>query len=1184
MSCCPLLLNGGKICTSELTGGVFTIRNTNEQSDATGVTATLAYPATLIFDSYTTSQGTYDDGTKTWTIGTIPATGEVTIDFCFTVADTCDLPETITLTVVPGSPSDPDPSNDAETRTVDTLSCCDISACLTGLTSADFGNVLFVVENGDNATALKGDLHYPWAEPWTAAAAASSGDVVYVFPGDYTVGDNGSGDDFEAVDVAATGTFTLTGQPADTETINVGGKTYTFQTVLTDVDGNVLIGATASDSLDNLIAAVNLAVGAGTLYANSTTANVFVSAAAGAGDAMDVTALTAGTAGNSLATTDTIANGSWGGATLSGGVDAETRTNLFVDGVTFYFQEGAKITNNFTGPAGALFSETGAGTVSCRVLGALDVVNLATNQYVVNLDNPNVTFDFYANSINETTDHAIYIQDCDVVNGGLKYGYINTGGQHCLLLVGAPNTDTDENTGDVNFNFDKVDIIQEEYMFQIGSNDGANINVSVNQFNLEADNTIDTFNGFGRLFGSRSTLSKWTDTSVSVVANNVRAVNNTAGAVTTSLKTLENASTNPWLVSVRTSYDSTTVDNNSFHVHIDNGYGDAIVLADCAIESGSNNRMTITGNFTSDYTTLLASCNFLFAASAWDNFEIFVDGNFASINNPVIDIGSTDQQHPCAYHTFSGTYRSYANTATIAQDQGAPNLVNPIILKNANLVANSAATNSITSAAVTDMIIHHDVIANKPADANTTVVDGGMSLFLDNVISADANNLLVLGTDDLLHVDNTHNHTDAEVTIQQIATPTNTTVRDRFNTTGSSGWVSGGAISNVAAGTFDVAGGVGYVRDAVGDTDDIFSFDWSASAGLAIADGEVLAVYVDYNAGSPQVDSVDVAGLSTFPVDGKTQFLLGYVSREGTNYNFVDLRTKAVDVPALINEYTSTVGIKPRANESGLILSATGSRNLAISTGDVWEGLNSVTIPALDTSVIGNFETYHRDGGGGWTRTASQTQWNNTQWDDNSGTLQTITDEKWGIHWVYMMLDGTMSIVYGQAEYESEADAHGTQPPAVIPDKLFSEMGWLVGRVIFQVNAATDSFTVQSVYGPLFNDQPTYYGVPTKSYTPAEAGSITVDFGNLPEMIVEIDMTNITAGFTMNVSNGWTGVGAGKYKVRFHSNTANSTITLDAGDSFFNDDGTALASIVLNTIDHILVMYTTDGSNWYTEE
>lgn len=122
-----------------------------------------------------------------------------------------------------------------------------------------------------------------------------------------------------AAGVAATGILTLTANAADGETVTIGTKTYTFQATLTNVDGNVLIGATASDSLDNLIAAINLAAGAGTLYAASTTANGFVSAAAGAGDTMDVTALKAGTFGNTIATTETLANGSWGGATLSGG-------------------------------------------------------------------------------------------------------------------------------------------------------------------------------------------------------------------------------------------------------------------------------------------------------------------------------------------------------------------------------------------------------------------------------------------------------------------------------------------------------------------------------------------------------------------------------------------------------------------------------------------------------------------------------------------------------------------------------------------------------------------------------------------------------------------------------------------------------------------------------------------------
>ncbi len=119
--------------------------------------------------------------------------------------------------------------------------------------------------------------------------------------------------------VAASGVLTLTGLPLDTETVTIGTKVYTFQTVLTNVDGNVLIGATASDSLDNLIAAITLGAGSGTLYAAATTLHPTVTAAAGAGDTMDATAKVDGTAGNTIATTETLTNGSWGAATLTGG-------------------------------------------------------------------------------------------------------------------------------------------------------------------------------------------------------------------------------------------------------------------------------------------------------------------------------------------------------------------------------------------------------------------------------------------------------------------------------------------------------------------------------------------------------------------------------------------------------------------------------------------------------------------------------------------------------------------------------------------------------------------------------------------------------------------------------------------------------------------------------------------------
>jgi hypothetical protein len=117
---------------------------------------------------------------------------------------------------------------------------------------------------------------------------------------------------------AATGVLTLAANANNGETVTLDAKTYTFQTVLTDVDGNVLIGATASDSIDNLVAAITLGAGGGTLYAASTTLHPSVTAAAGVGDTMDVTAKKTGTDGNLIASTETMTSGSFGGATLSG--------------------------------------------------------------------------------------------------------------------------------------------------------------------------------------------------------------------------------------------------------------------------------------------------------------------------------------------------------------------------------------------------------------------------------------------------------------------------------------------------------------------------------------------------------------------------------------------------------------------------------------------------------------------------------------------------------------------------------------------------------------------------------------------------------------------------------------------------------------------------------------------------
>lgn len=124
----------------------------------------------------------------------------------------------------------------------------------------------------------------------------------------------------QATTPRATGTLTSTGNPADTDTVTINGKVYTFQTTLTNVDGNVLIGASAAASLLNLMHAINLSGGVpGTDYAAAMTLHPTIYADYTTATTLVVLAKTGGTGGNALTTTESSTSLSWGAGTLAGG-------------------------------------------------------------------------------------------------------------------------------------------------------------------------------------------------------------------------------------------------------------------------------------------------------------------------------------------------------------------------------------------------------------------------------------------------------------------------------------------------------------------------------------------------------------------------------------------------------------------------------------------------------------------------------------------------------------------------------------------------------------------------------------------------------------------------------------------------------------------------------------------------
>lgn len=133
--------------------------------------------------------------------------------------------------------------------------------------------------------------------------------------------------------IAATGTFTVTAiTSANTQTVTIGATTYTFNTSLTNTANNVLIGADVTAMALNLTRAINAGAGAGTLYGTGTVANASVTATSALG-VVTLTAITAGTAGNSVATTETLTNSAFGAATLTGGeaVSSVGKIDLFID-------------------------------------------------------------------------------------------------------------------------------------------------------------------------------------------------------------------------------------------------------------------------------------------------------------------------------------------------------------------------------------------------------------------------------------------------------------------------------------------------------------------------------------------------------------------------------------------------------------------------------------------------------------------------------------------------------------------------------------------------------------------------------------------------------------------------------------------------------------------------------------
>lgn len=137
--------------------------------------------------------------------------------------------------------------------------------------------------------------------------------------------------------VKAQGKLTLQNQPSVGETITLGTKTYSFvASLVTNTDGQIVIGANVAATRANIMAAMNLSGLPGSQYASATSLNGDVEVTSISGNDIIFTAKVGGTAGNSIASTSTLVSPNvFDAATLGtyrAGVAASDADSLIIPG------------------------------------------------------------------------------------------------------------------------------------------------------------------------------------------------------------------------------------------------------------------------------------------------------------------------------------------------------------------------------------------------------------------------------------------------------------------------------------------------------------------------------------------------------------------------------------------------------------------------------------------------------------------------------------------------------------------------------------------------------------------------------------------------------------------------------------------------------------------------------------
>lgn len=283
------------------------------------------------------------------------------------------------------------------------------------------------------------------------------------------------------------------------------------------------------------------------------------------------------------------------------------------------------------------------------------------------------------------------------------------------------------------------------------------------------------------------------------------------------------------------------------------------------------------------------------------------------------------------------------------------------------------------------------------------------------------------------------------------------TLQDWINITQSAGRIERSSFTNNGDGTIKVSAGSGIFKATNSATAQVTFADWSEDGSVSLTDEALNYVYATYTDGVITIDADNVVA----NINGNNEIILGIVYRQGTGLDILEYSALAVNPE--IKDYNRVV-LRGIERMTGGIVAEVATSSISSTAGLFYTGKTDVNTPSKDTSGSDTFTYYSRLGGGNWSKVTGRNMIDNENYDNGTSTTP-LTTNRFGVHWVYICLEGDLYVVYGQGNYTLSL-AENAVSPATLPDYL-DKFAILASKIIIQKGDTTFT-SIVTAYETLF--------------------------------------------------------------------------------------------------------------------